>query len=76
MSVATLSPETVAAVNYAVQRSIEARPRPSSVTQRQAAEMLGVSEATVSRFVRQGRLKLNGVGQIPVGEIDRLLVAG
>ena len=66
-------PVVIALVGYAVQRAIEARPRPSSVTQRQAAEMLSVSQ--VSRLVRTGKLKLNGVGQIPIAEIDRLLAA-
>ena len=75
MTTSLRDPVIIDLVGYAVQRAIEARPRPSSVTQRQAAEMLSVSQATVSRLVRTGKLKLNGVGQIPVSEIDRLLAA-
>lgn len=48
-------------------------PRPSHVTQVQAAEMLDLSEATVSRMVKSGQIRLNGAGRIPITEIDRLL---
>lgn len=50
-------------------------PRPSQVTQEQAAEMVGVSAATISRMVKAGTLKLNKFGRIPIDEIDRALVA-
>lgn len=59
----------------AVQLYAEAHPRPSQVTQDQAAEMVGVSPATISRMVRAGTLKLNKFGRIPVSEIDRALSA-
>lgn len=57
----------------AVRIYAESHPRPSSVTQKQAGEMLGLSHVTVSRMVRDGRIKLNKIGQIPISEIDRLL---
>lgn len=59
----------------AVQLYAETHPRPSHVTQTQAAEMLNVSEATISRMVKAGSLKLNKVGRIPVAEIDKALAA-
>ena len=57
----------------AVQLYAETHPRPSQVTQDQAAEMAGVSPATISRMVRSGHLKLNKFGRVPVSEVDRLL---
>lgn len=59
----------------AVQTYAETHPRPSQVTQDQAAEMVGVSPATISRMVRAGTLKLNKFGRIPVSEIDRAIAA-
>lgn len=50
-------------------------PRPSNVNQKQAAEMLGVSTATVCKWVRDGRIRLNNAGMISITEIDRLLEA-
>jgi len=57
----------------AVQLYAEQHPRPSSVTQVQAAEMIGISRETVRKMIRQGRIKMNEVGMIPVCEIDRVL---
>ncbi|WP_321884635.1 helix-turn-helix domain-containing protein [Burkholderia cenocepacia] len=48
-------------------------PRPVHVTQAQAAEMLGLTARTVHTLVRTGKLKLNGIGRIPISEIDMLL---
>lgn len=59
----------------AVQIYAESHPRPSQVTQDQAAEMVGVSPATISRMVKAGALKLNKFGRIPVSEIDRAISA-
>lgn len=53
----------------------ETHPRPSHVTQQQASEMVGVSIATISRMVRDGTLKLNKFGRIPIAEIDQALAA-
>jgi predicted transcriptional regulator len=54
-------------------RRLPARPRPLHVNQRQAAEMLGVSQPTVGKFIKAGVLKLNRCGLIPIEEIDRAL---
>ena len=59
----------------AVRAYAERHPRPSQVTQKQAAEMAGVSEATICRMVKEGTLKLNKFGRIPITEIDRSLAA-
>lgn len=59
----------------AVQLYAETHPRPSQVTQDQAAEMVGVSPATISRMVKAGMIKLNKFGRIPVSEIDRAISA-
>ncbi|MDF0500845.1 helix-turn-helix domain-containing protein [Burkholderia cenocepacia] len=47
--------------------------RPPHLTQAQAADMLGLSRATVGKLVRSGELRLNGVGRIPIGQIDMFL---
>lgn len=60
----------------AVRRYAETKPRPAHVTQSQAAEMLGLSRATVCRMVRAGTLRLNRCGLIPIGEIDRVIDVG
>jgi excisionase family DNA binding protein len=57
----------------AVRLYAETHPRPSQVTQVQAAEMLNVSRATVSRMVKAGLLPLNKCGLIPTTEIDLAL---
>lgn len=57
----------------AVQLYAETRPRPSHVTQSQAAEMLGLSRPTISKLIRNGILSLNKCGLIPITEIDRAL---
>ena len=59
----------------AVQLYAETHPRPSHVTQDQAADMLNVSVSTISRMVKSGRLKLNKFGKIPIEEIDRARMA-
>ena len=59
----------------AVQLYAETHPRPSQVTQDQAAEMAGVSRGTISKMIKSGRLKLNEFGRIPVFEIDRAIAA-
>lgn len=57
----------------AVQLYAEKHPRPSQVTQEQAAEMAGVSRGTICKTLKSGHMKLNKFGRIPVSEIDRLL---
>ena len=59
----------------AVQMYAETHPRPPHVSQVQAAAMLGVSKATVSRLVKAGLLMLNGAGLIQIGQIDLIIEA-
>jgi len=62
-------------VYKAVRLYAETHPRPSQVTQKLAAEMLNISEQTVSKMVKTGRIRLNDCGMIPITEIDRVLSA-
>lgn len=57
----------------AVQLYAETHPRPPHVTQRQAALMLDVSTATVSRMVKSGNLTLNAFAAIPIDQIDNAI---
>lgn len=57
----------------AVQLYSEMCPRPSQVTQTQAAQMLGISTPTVRKLIAGGKLKLNACGLIPTSCIDRAL---
>ena len=57
----------------AVQLYAETHQRPAQVTQTQAAEMLGLSRATVNRMVQAGLVRLNKCGMIGITEVDRLL---
>ena len=57
----------------AIQLYAETHPRPAQVTQTQAAEMLGLSRATVCRMVQSGHIALNKCGLISIAEVDRLL---
>ena len=61
------------AVERGVATALSMHPRPSCVTLEQAAEMLGISSKTVSNMARQGRIKRNKLGRIPIAEIDRIL---
>lgn len=51
-------------------------PRPSHVTQRQAAAMAGVSEPTIRKMVRAGTLTLNKFGLIPIEDVDYAISGG
>ena len=63
--------EVMNVARRAVQLYAETHPRPTHVTQLQAAEMLGISRWTVSKMVKAGDLKLNRCGLIPIEEIDK-----
>lgn len=56
----------------AVQLYADTHPRPTQVTQRQVAEMLGVSTRAVRNYIVAGKLKLNGCGQIPIEPVARI----
>ena len=51
-------------------------PRPPHVTQKQAAVMLRKSVPTVSKMIREGKIKRNKCGMIPISEVDKALTAG
>lgn len=53
----------------------DTHPRPLHVTQKQAGEMLGKSAPTIKRMVRDGEIKLNKAGMIPITEIDKFAFA-
>lgn len=59
----------------AVQLYADTHPRPTQVTQQQAAEMLGVSRKTIYNYIRAGHLRLNKCGQLPIESIDALRAA-
>lgn len=67
--------ETLQTALKAVQLYAETHPRPPHVTQAQAADMLGLSKNTICARVKAGAIRLNGMGMIPITEIDRLLDA-
>ena len=56
----------------AVQMYAEMHPRPTQVTQAQAAAMLGIHRHTVAKLIAAGELRLNGCGMIPVEQVDRV----
>ncbi len=56
----------------AVRLYAETHPRPTQVTQQQAAEILGVSAKTVYNYIRAGKLRLNGGGYLPIEAVDAI----
>lgn len=56
----------------AVRLYAETHPRPTQVTQQQAAEILGVNPRTVRNYIRAGKLKLNGCGYLPIEAVDAI----
>lgn len=61
----------ISIVHAAIKAYAEQRPRPTHVTQSQAAEMLGKSKPTIAKMVRAGTLRLNACGMIPIEMIDK-----
>ncbi|WP_244111930.1 hypothetical protein [Burkholderia diffusa] len=57
----------------AVRIYAESHPRPLQVTQKQAAEILGLSRNTLCKMVKFGQFKLNRCGMIPIEQVDRAL---
>lgn len=74
MQAAEIEAIAVRAVEIYVQKN-PPLPQPSHVTCKQAAEMLGVHSNTVTGLLRTGKLKLNGIGKIPVEQVNALLRA-
>ncbi len=56
----------------AVRLYAETHPRPTQITQQQAAEMLGVTSRTVRNYIRAGKLRLNDCGYLPIEAIDAI----
>lgn len=54
----------------AVRLYAETHPRPTQVTQTQAAQMLGLSRITVGKLLRSGAMRLNACGLIPIEMVD------
>lgn len=50
-------------------------PRPTQVSQVQAAEMLGLSRETIRKLIRAGNLSLNACGLIPIDQVDQVRAA-
>ncbi|WP_454056076.1 DNA-binding protein [Cupriavidus sp. Marseille-Q8015] len=56
----------------AVELYASKHPRPTQVTMKQAAEMLGLSVPTVRKLMKAGAMSLNRCGQIPIEQVDRV----
>lgn len=69
---ASIADERLRIAAEAVRLYAETHPRPTQVTQRQAAEILHVSARTVRRYIRAGRLKLNQCGLLPIEAVDSI----
>lgn len=59
-------------IERAVDRALAKRPRPTQVTQAQAAEMLGLHRHTVAKLIAAGSLRLNRCGMIPIEQVDSI----
>ena len=75
MTTITQTPDAIHIATTAVRIYAETHPRPPHVTQRQAAEMAGVSEPTIRKMVRAGILTLNKFGLVPVSDIDNAIAS-
>lgn len=51
------------------------RSRPASVTQAEAARILGKSKPTIGRLVKSGVFRLNALGKIPIEQVDSALTS-
>ncbi len=65
----------LATITTAISLYAAMHPRPSHVTQRQAAIMVGVSEPTIRKMIRSGTLTLNQFGLIPIIDIDMAIAS-
>jgi len=66
--------EMIEIATIAVKRYAETHPRPPHVNQKQAAQMLNLSQATVGKLVHNGTFKLNAMGLIPITQIDEAIL--
>jgi hypothetical protein len=56
----------------AVRLYAETHPRPTQVSTRQAAEILGVAPRTVRRYILAGKMRLNGAGYLAIEDVDAI----
>lgn len=64
--------EVLRIAERAVQLYVDKHPRPTQVTQRQAAEILRVDPKTVYNYIRAGKLKLNRGGYLAIEDVDAI----
>lgn len=57
----------------AVQLYAEQHPRPPHVSQKQAGEMLGLSQPSIRKLMKSGVLAINDAGLIPIGMVDEAI---
>lgn len=69
---ASIADPVLRAAAMAVRLYAETHPRPTQVTQQQAAEILGVSAKSIQRYIRAGKLTLNGCGYLAIEAVDAL----
>lgn len=69
---ASISDPILRTAAVAVRLYAETHPRPTQVTQQQAAEMLGVSTKSVQRYIRSGKMKLNQSGYLAIEAVDAI----
>lgn len=68
-----MNAEVIEIAQTAVRLYAETHPRPPHVNLTQAAKMLNLSTPTVSKMVRDGRMRMNRLGLIPISEVDAAL---
>jgi hypothetical protein len=68
-----MNAEVLEVATKAVQLYAESHPRPLQVNISQAADMLGISRKTLSGRIKSGWIRMNALGMIPIGEIDRVI---
>lgn len=73
--IASIEDREVRIAAMAVRLYAETHPRPTQVTQQQAAEMLGVSRKTIHNYIRAGHLTLNRCGHLPIEAVDAIRAA-
>lgn len=69
---ASISDPVLQTAAVAVRLYAETHPRPTHVTKLQAAEMLGVSSKSIQRYIKAGKLRLNGSGYLPIEAVDAI----
>lgn len=69
---ASIADPVLRAAATAVRLYAETHPRPTHVTQQQAAGILHVSPKTVYNYIRAGKLRLNKAGYLAIEDIDAI----